>query len=96
MARDGTRAVVVRGYMRPHGLRAVELPGTVTLARGARVEAIPPGSVLAVLKHGSVTPEQVTNESLQEGDMVLVSKDGAAFLTLFDGSTIKTTFSTRW
>jgi hypothetical protein len=68
--------------------------GTVTLARGARVEAIPPGSVLAVLKHGSVTPEQVTNESLQEGDMVLVSKDGAAFLTLFDGSTIKTTFST--
>ena len=68
--------------------------GTITLAKGARVEAIPPGSVLAVLKHGSVTPEQVTNETLQEGDMVIVSKDGAAFLTLFDGSTIKATFST--
>jgi hypothetical protein len=68
--------------------------GTVTLSKSARVEAIPPGSVLAVLKHGSVTPEQVSNESLQEGDIVIVSKDGAAFLTLFDGSTIKTTFST--
>jgi len=33
--------------------------GTVTLSKSARVEAIPPGSVLAVLKHGSVTPEQV-------------------------------------
>ncbi|MEP6774149.1 MAG: hypothetical protein ABJA50_01025, partial [Chloroflexota bacterium] len=51
---------------------------TVTLSRSARVEAIPPGSVLAVLKHGSVTPEQVSNESLQEGDIVIVSKDGAA------------------
>jgi hypothetical protein len=68
--------------------------GTVTVAKSARVEAIPPGSVLAVLKHGSVTPEQVSNELLQEGDIVIVSKDGAAFLTLFDGSTIKTTFST--
>ena len=50
--------------------------------------------VLAVLKHGSVTSRASKQQSLQEGDIVMVSKDGAAFLTLFDGSTIKTTFST--
>ena len=78
------------------GIWPVEFPGYGYAVEVGTVEAIPPGWVLAVLKHGICVTLKVSNESLQEGDIVIVSSKTESFSdAVSHGSTIlKTTFST--
>jgi hypothetical protein len=59
---------------------------SITEPKSALIKALPP-SVLAVLRHNTTTPEQITDSAtLHEGDAVTTGKSDQAFITLFSDS----------
>ncbi|HUP28337.1 MAG TPA: hypothetical protein VM409_07870, partial [Chloroflexia bacterium] len=53
------------------------------------------GTQLAVRRHNSYIPELITHTmELREGDVASTGSDTSAFVTMFDGSTVQTFFST--
>ncbi len=69
--------------------------GSVTVAKTASLEPYT-GLKLAVLRHGTINPEQISGPTtLQEGDTVISDENGRGFIRLFDESTLSFSFSTQ-
>jgi hypothetical protein len=69
--------------------------GSITDTKAASAKALPP-SVLAVLRHNTTIPEQITGTTgLQEGDVATTRTTDQAFITLFgDTGSIQMYFNT--
>lgn len=69
--------------------------GNITTPQVAKLEDRG-SSPLSVYRNHILAPESVADETtLNEGDEVQTSQNGAAFITLFDGSTVQQYFDTR-